>query len=311
MPIMKKNIIFAIIGIIVILGLVGVILFLSTSVRKQKRANLEAHNEIEQLKLDYDNLSIENELADLNNQFRQHENAAIRLENDSILAKYNASKARVEELVKQIQDLKEQNRKNAIDKAELDRLRGEISDLRGLLRHYVALVDSLGKENTALKIENDEVRVRNQELTNQVSQFSRENEDLSQRMTLAEKLNVTSVNLTALNKKGKNENHVTKATQLMVSFTIPQNNSTPVGQKTIYLRLIGPEGSLLGSGGSFSFEGTTLQCTAKKDIEYAGDEIAGIKIYWDVNTTLNPGDYTVELFADNFRLTSRHFTLSK
>lgn len=308
---MKKNVILAIIGTIVILGLVGVILFLTNSVREQKQANVEAQNQIEQLKLDYDNLSIENELTDLNNQFQQHESAAIRLENDSILAKYNASKARVEELIKQVQDLKEQNRKNAVDKAELERLRAEISDLRGLLRHYVAMVDSLGKENTALKIENEEVKVRNEELSNQVGAVSRENENLTQRMTLAEKLNVTGVSLTALNKKGKNEKNVTKATQLMVTFTIPQNNSTPVGPKTIYLRLTGPEGSLLGSGGSFSFEGTSLQCTAKKTIEYAGDEIAGIKIYWDVNTTLNPGDYTVELFADNFRLTSRHFTLSK
>lgn len=308
---MKKNVIFAIIGTIVILGLVGVILFLTNSVREQKQANVDAQNQIEQLKLDYDNLSIENELTDLNNQFQQHESAAIRLENDSILAKYNASKARVEELIKQVQDLKEQNRKNAVDKAELERLRAEISDLRGLLRHYVAMVDSLGKENTALKIENEEVKVRNEELSNQVGAVSRENENLTQRMTLAEKLNVTGVSLTALNKKGKNEKNVTKATQLMVTFTIPQNNSTPVGPKTIYLRLTGPEGSLLGSGESFSFENTSLQCTAKKTIEYAGDEIAGIKIYWDVNTTLNPGDYTVELFADNFRLTSRHFTLSK
>lgn len=307
----KKNIFFIILGVVLTAAVIAVILYLTNSLQEQKQANQEAQNQIEQLKLDYDNLSVENELTDLNNQFQMHESAAIRLENDSILAKYNASKARVEELVKQVQSLKEQNRKNAIDKAELDKLRAEISDLRGLLRHYVAMVDSLGKENKALKVENEEVKVRNEELSSQVSEVSRQNENLSQRMTLAEKLNVTGVNLTALNKKGKNEKNVTKATQLMVTFTIPQNNSTPVGPKTIYLRLTGPEGSLLGSGGSFKFEGATLQCTAKKTIEYSGDEIAGIRIYWDVNTTLNPGDYTVELFADNYRLTSRHFTLSK
>ena len=96
---------------------------------------------------------------------------------------------------------------------------------------------------------------------------------------------------------------------MMVTFTIPQNNSTPVGSKTIYLRLTSPEGTLLGNGGSFSFEGASVQCTAKKTIEYAGEEITGITIYWDVNATLNPGEYTVELFADNYRLTSRKFTL--
>lgn len=306
---MKKNpTLYITIGAIVAALLIGVIIYLSFSVSQQKQANIDAQNQIEQLKLDYDNLTIENELSDLNNQFQQHENAAIKLENDSILAKYNASKARVEELMRQLQ---EQKNKRAIDRAEIDKLRAEINDLRGLLHHYVAMVDSLGKENQALKVENEEVKGRNAELTTQVDQVSREKEHLAERMTLAEKLNVTGVSLTALNKKGKNEKNVTKATQLKVTFTIPQNNSTPVGPKTIYLRLTGPEGSLLGSGGSFMFEGTSLQCTAKKTIEYSGDEISGITIYWDVNTTLNPGDYTVELFADNYRLTSRHFTLKK
>ena len=112
-------------------------------------------------------------------------------------------------------------------------------------------------------------------------------------------------------KNGKIEKNVTKAKQLEVTFTIPQNNSTPVGEKTIYLRITNPEGALLGAGGTFNFEGASLQCTARKTIEYAGEEIGGLRIYWDVNTTLTPGDYTVELFADNFRLISRRFTLRK
>ncbi len=97
----------------------------------------------------------------------------------------------------------------------------------------------------------------------------------------------------------------------MVTFTIPQNNSTPVGEKTIWLRITNPEGDLLPGGGSFEFEGATLPATARKSIEYAGEEIGGVTIYWDVNTTLTPGDYTVELFCDNYRLASRKFTLKK
>lgn len=211
----------------------------------------------------------------------------------------------MEELLRQLNDQKVRN------KAEIDKLQKEIESLRGLLRHYVAMVDSLGKENGILRENLEQEIDRNQQLTSQVSEVTRQNEHLTERMTLAEKLNVTAVTLTPLNKKGKREKNVTKARQLMVTFTIPQNNSTPVGEKTIYLRLTGPEGSLLGNTGSFSFEGQKLPFTARKNVEYSGDEITGITIYWDVNTTLNPGEYTVELFADNFRLTSRKFTLKK
>ncbi len=52
-----------------------------------------------------------------------------------------------------------------------------------------------------------------------------------------------------------------------------------------------------------------MPCSAKKTIEYEGEEIAGVTIFWDVNTPLIAGDYTVELFADNFRLVSRSFNL--
>ncbi|MFS6555028.1 hypothetical protein VPJ68_05975, partial [Parabacteroides distasonis] len=62
--------------------------------------------------------------------------------------------------------------------------------------------------------------------------------------------------------------------------------------------------------GSFSFEGGNVPCSAKKTIEYTGDEMSGVTIYWDVNTALTPGDYTVELFADNYRLARRSFTLN-
>ena len=207
--------------------------------------------------------------------------------------------------------IKELNSEKVKSSKRIKELQDEIATLRGLLRHYIAQVDSLGRENAGLKAENAEIRTRNEQLSSQVAEVTSKNQTLNERMTLAEKLNVTGVTLTPLKGNGKNEKNITKAKQLKVTFTIPQNNSTPVGSKTIFLRIVNPEGSLLGNAGSFPFEGGSVPCTAKKTIEYEGQEMAGVTIYWDVNTTLNPGDYTVELFADNYRLASRHFTLKK
>lgn len=299
---MTRNKKLIIIGAVLTLALIAIVVYLLLTVSRQQQELAEAQLTNEQLQ---DNLTMAGELAELNAQFEQHENDAIRLENDTILAKYNAAKQRVEEL---IAELNSQKVKSA---EQIQKLRDEIATLRGLLRHYVAQVDSLSRENAALRDENTEIRNQNEQLASTVNTISNENKTLNERMTLAEKLNVTGLSLTPLNKKGKNEKNVTKATQLMVTFTIPQNNSTPVGTKTIYLRITGPEGSLLGNGGSFTFEGQTLPCTAKKTIDYEGVEIPDINIYWDVNATLNPGEYLVELFADNFRLISRHFTLKK
>lgn len=276
-----------------------------TQVASLKSQVQEARLENEELKLTNDQLQLSNEFDVLNAEFQQYEDQAQRLANDTILAKYTAAKAKVEQLM---QELKSEKVKS---QARINELQSEISTLKKLLRHYIAQIDSLNKENAGLRAENQEIKDQNKRLSSQVKEVTRTAETLSERMTLAEKLNVTGVSIQGLKKNGKKEKNVTKAKQLVVTFTIPQNNSTPVGEKTIYLRIVNPEGQLLGGTGSFDFEGKSIPCTARKVIEYAGDEISGVKIYWDVNTTLTAGDYTVELFTEGYRLTSRRFTLKK
>lgn len=303
MDIKKSKIMWVALALVILLvAALAVSLFQVTSL-KMKVDSTIAENE--QLQLTNDQLQLANEYEAINSQFARYEDQAMQMGGDTILAKYNAAKTKIEQLLEELNSEKKKSQKR------ISQLQNEISTLRGLLRHYVAQVDSLGRENAGLRAENEEIRNQNQQLNSRVREVSKANENLSERMTLAEKLNVTGLSITPLKKNGKKEKNVTKAYQLMVTFTIPQNNSTPVGNKTIYLRITSPEGSLLGNAGTFSFEGSSIPCTAKKTIEYSGEEIPGVTIYWDVNTALTPGDYTVELFADNYRLTSRHFTLKK
>ena len=269
------------VGIAVVAILVGVLVF--TTVRATRQAEA-SRNELEQVLLDNAQQMLQNEYADLNEEFEQFENSRKFITDDSVKRalsdKYEAARVQVEKLQ---QELKDQKRKSS---AEIAKLRGEIETLRALLRHYVEEIDRLNKENEALRTENKEVKEQNRRLSTQVTETAKKNEVLSERMTLAERLNVTGLTLTPLNKKNKVEKKVAKAVQLRATFTIPQNNSTPVGEKTIYMRIISPSGQLLGSAGTFSFEGGNVEYTARKMIEYAGEEIGGINIYYDVNTPL-------------------------
>lgn len=287
-------------GVLIIGGLV--VLFLSKNSEVK-----EMEGQIEQLQLENEMIRSANEFRQLDEEYSRLESNQINLiANDSIVEKYAAAKAQVEKLLNELQ-----NEKNK-SAAQISKLKAEIETLKGILRDYTAMIAELKEENEDLRQENETVKDQNRQLNQQVTQVTRDNEQLSARMTLAEKLNVTGVTLTALNKKGKNEKNITKAKRLMVSFTIPQNNSTPAGEKVIYLRITNPEGDVLGNGGNFDYEGGSLQSTARKTVEYANEEIGGVTIYWDVNTTLNPGTYTVELFSDNYLLApARQFTMKK
>ena len=300
-----RTLMYIIAGLVVVILALGIWFFVTNS--SQRQAIEEALALKEQAELDASQRELQNAYDELNNEFSQFENQRQLILDDSVKRdlqqKYETARLQVEKLQQELR-----NQRN-LSSAEIQRLKGEIETLRNLLRHYVEEINRLNIENENLRNENAEMRDRNQELTSRVEETSRQNEVLNERMTLAEKLNVTGLNLIALNKKGKQEKNVTKAKQLKVTFTIPQNNSTPVGSKTIYLRITTPSGQLLTGGGSFTFEDATLQCSAKTVIEYAGEEIGGVTIYWDVTTALTPGAYTVELFADNFRLISRSFEL--
>lgn len=259
----------------------------------------------EQLQLENEQLSLAGEYEQLNTEFKNYESQTQYLTNDSLILKYGEAKDKVEKLLVELKTSK------ITSANRIKELQGEIATLKGIMRHYVEQIDELGKENEGLKAENSEIKTQNEKLNSRVHEVSKKNEVLAEKMTLAEKLNITGLSLTALKGNGKVEKKVNKAKQLMVSFAIPQNNSTPVGDKIIYIRITNPEGTLLGESGTFDFDGGKVAYTERKKIEYTGDEIPNVTVYWNVNTILTPGQYTVEAFADNFRLSSRSFTLQK
>ena len=290
---------------LIIVGALVAVAVVSFSVYYTQKQIADAQAANEQLMLQNEQLQLKQEYENLSAEFQNYESQTRFLNNDSLLIKYGEAKDKVEKLLTELRTQRITSNKR------IKELQGEIETLRGIMRHYVQVIDSLGRENAGLKAENEKIRSQNRQLTSQVSRATKENEDLSKRMTLAEKLNVSGVTLTALKSNGKNEKRITKAKQLRVMFTIPQNNSTPVGEKTIYMRITSPEGYLLGENGTFPFEGGNVAYTERKTFEYAGQEIPDMAIYWNVNTTLNAGTYTVELFLDDYRLASREFTFEK
>ncbi len=290
-------------AILVVVALVGLLVMgLASCGGSSDKEKMQ--QQLDSLKLANEKLQLAGETESLNQEFQQYENQAQYLKNDSLLEQYSQAKDKVEKLLAELKSEKATNSKR------IKELKGEISTLKGLLRHYVEIIDSLSKENTALRSQNEELQTQNQQLSTTVSDYSQKNQKLNERMQLAEKLNLTGLSFTALNKKGKTEKKIDKAKQLAVSFIIPQNNSTPVGEKTFYVRIVSPEGNVLGSGHTFSFEGGSVAYTEKKTVEYDQRELS-LTVYYNVATALSKGSYQVEVFVDNYRIASRSFSMTK
>lgn len=294
-------------GIAAVICLVGLVIALIVINANRTEQVNQAREETESLRLANDRLVLQNEFNQLNADFSQYEDQQIYLKNDSLVQKYNEARMKVEGL---LTELNQEKKSNAANRQRIKQLEAEIATLKNIVKHYLEEIKRLGEENEGLRKEIQVVTQKNEQLSTQYTQAASQNAELTQTVKLAKKLNITGLSFTALNKKGKTEKNITKARQLAIKFTVSPNNTAPAGMKDFYVRILTPEGTLLTGGGSFTMDGQSIPATAHRAMEYANEEM-GVTIYWDVNTTLTPGDYTVEVFADGYRLASRHFTMTK
>ena len=96
-------------------------------------------------------------------------------------------------------------------------------------------------------------------------------------------------------------------TKMQVSFTITRNVTASNGNRTIYVRIQNPGGNVLGGGGMFPFENRNIECSARRVVEYTGEETP-VTVYWNVSQMLEAGDYRVSIFVDGSMIGSRTFT---
>ena len=302
----KQKIKIAVIIVAVLLVvLFGLTIYNIIKANNAEEEKIKQQQQIEILQLDNEQLRLAGEFREIDDQFKQYEGREGFVANDSILEKYAAAKNRIEQLINELNNEKSKNAER------VRQLEAEIATLKDLLRHYLAQIGELQEENAGLQQENANLIATNTQLSSQIERVSQQNESRADSMRLAKKLNISNLAFTPLNKKDKREKKIKNAKKLDISFTIPQNHSTPVGEKTIYLRITSPEGALLGNMGTFVFEGETIPYTEKRVIEYAGEEMPEVHIYWAVTSTLSKGEYLVELFADGYRIASKKFMIEK
>ena len=293
------------VGIAVFAALIAMVGVLIYNNSRQTEAANDAMAKVDSLALANDRLLLTNEFNQLNADFSQYEDQQIYLKNDSLVQQYNAARLKVEGLLRELSAEKASNSQN---RARIKQLEGEIASLKKIVRHYLEEIKRLGEENEGLRREIEQVTQRNEQLASTAATVQRDNEQLTQTVARAKKLSLSGLSVQADNKKGKVEKKVSKAKSLGASFTINPNNTASAGAKMVYLRIISPEGELLGGGPTFTFDGKSLASSGAREIQYDNGE-QSVSIYWQTNTTLTPGDYQVEIFCDGNRLASRNFNM--
>lgn len=279
---------------VVCIVLIGVLIYMNTQMKQRQEENEQM---IEVLKMD--KAEMENEYQQFAMQYNE---MMTQINNDSLINQLSIEQERVQKLLQELKDTKATNAR------EIMRLKKELATLRAILKDYVMQIDSLNRENQALKVDNDKLRNQNQQAREHITDLSTEKEQLVEKVAIASQLNATSINVIAKNKKGKDTDKISKAKKFVISFNIARNVTTQTGMRTIYIRIGTPTGAVLTNGGSFQYENRDLQYSIAKEIEYTGDEHP-VTVYWDIAESLSAGEYRIDFFADGQNIGSTTFEM--
>ena len=235
----------------------------------------------------------------------QYDEMKVHISNDSLIRQLDREKQRTQQLLEELRQTK------ATNAAEITRLKKELTTVRTVMRTYVRQIDSLDQINKQLAKENTRVRQQYQEQTKVVEKLTVEKEKAEEKMALASQLDAAAITVTPHNKRGKVEHKVKNVTQFVVNFTIVKNITVQTGEKTVYLRITKPDGEPLvkDAGNTFKYENVNLEYSAKKYIEYTGEQ-QEVTMYWDVEEYLSAGTYNAYLFVDGVMIGEQSVTLN-
>ena len=243
---------------------------------------------------------------DLNEISLQYEGVKFKVSNDSLLNLLSTEQAKVQRLQEELRTVKATNTK------EINRLKKELATLRKIMRNFVIQIDSLNRANEKLTVEKNDAVKKYQQASSTATSLQKEKEKLTERVTLASRLDATGITVTPVNSRGKVAKVIKKMEQFVVSFRIAKNVTAQVGEKIIYVRIMKPDDDVLmkSRANTFAFEGKEINYSMKKMIEYSGEE-ADVTMYRNIEEFLSPGAYRVDIFADGNLIGRKSFTLEK
>lgn len=283
----------------VVIGFLGFQLMKSQNEIKKQQEDLESASQL----LDLEKKQTEKDFQAL---AAEMDGYGSTIKNDSLLSLLDAQKQKIRLLLDELHTVKSTNAK------KIAQLKEELATVRKVLINYIRQVDSLSKMNKGLVTENFQVKQKYTEMNQAAQELTKEKDALTEQVGRAAQLEADNILIATLNKKDKKTDNLNKIKSISVTFSIAKNVTAQVGDKTIYARLTKPNNDVLCKNNhyTFTYENKNIQYSMKKDIEYKGDRLTD-EMIWEVNETLMPGSYRVDLFADSRLIGSTNFTLKK
>ena len=236
----------------------------------------------------------------------------LKFDNEKIKDSIENQKLVINNLMLEAERLENQKKK---DWGRIYKLKKETETLRSIMKGYIHTIDSLNTENINLTNSLNKTNKELSQVQSENKNIKDENQELQQTVALGSILQTTSFIAQAIRVKGNGKqtetSRASRTNMLKGCFTILENKISSAGNKYIYLRVLNPNGKVLSQNKKevISLENSEeIEISAKREINYQ-NENTDVCIYYEVEDAINPGNYKVEIYADNNKIGITSFAL--
>ena len=229
----------------------------------------------------------------------------LKTENEQITTEMAAQKDQIEQLLKQVKS----------GNYSVAKAKKEAETLRKIMKGYVATIDSLNQANQLLTAQNVGLNQELGEVKGQREALSTEKAALEGKIAKGAVLHTTTISAGALfmrnNGKQVETERASKAEMVKACFTLGENKVADAGDKTLYMRVISPDGTVLpASDGNnrFSFNGVEGEFSAKREVNYQNQPV-DVCVFWTGTTEMRTGEYIVEIYESGALVSTAKFVL--
>ena len=217
-------------------------------------------------------------------------------------------------LTAQLSAISGKAKKSDADRAKMQAI---IAELQKQNADYIAQINTLIEEKKILVEKNVKLETDLNSEKETTKQLSTEKEFLSGKFELGKLLQTNNIIATGIKSKGNGKeletNKINRLDKIKVCFETGDNKVIDAGNVTLYMRLIGPNGTTItqessGSGVTKLQDGTDVQYTKSVDLDYQNNN-KKICIYWSQNL-YTEGKYKAEVYQNGYKIGTTSFVLN-
>ncbi|MCB2407594.1 hypothetical protein [Hymenobacter lucidus] len=293
--------------ILVLLGINGLLFYMNQQKGKQNE-QLTADLKVKDSKLEEQIKQYETLKADFERQSQEVQ--GMGLANDSLESKIAAINA---DLLK-LRSFKA----GSFSISEQQRFKQRAASFENQLRKKDEEIAQLKNDNEALYTETTTLKERQNKLTDTITTVVRSNQELSEKVSIASRLQADNIRVGVINSRNKekdddeNEFKAKRVEKVKVTFNLARNDVSPKETKEIMMRLIEPDGAALYNlstgGGTFMIDGSEAFYTAKQDIVFDNTR-QPVQFLYAKGAPYKTGLHTVELYSGGVMIGKSTFTL--